>query len=308
MAGSKIFSILDANQAFWQIELTEEDAKKTTFNTLFVRFSFMRLPYGISSAPEVFHRCFSKIFEDVDGVETFTDDLLIHAESQTKHDETLRIVLERARKVGIMFNKKKCHFWVKEVKYLGQIFTDKWMKLDKEKIKAIVEMERPTNAKQLATFLGMITYIAKFIPNVSNYTAPLRSLVKKDIDWQWNTEQEKAFQKLKAILIKQPVMQYFDPKKEVMVSVDASKDGLGAVLLQDNLPIAYAAKALNPTQQAYAQIEKKALAIVFGCERFHQYIYGKNVTIESDHKPLEATFRKPLNDCPAKLQRMRNMT
>lgn len=151
----------------------------------------------------------------------------------------------------------------------------------------------------------MITYVSRYIPNVSQLMTPLRQLIKKDVIWSWNKEHDKAFKQLKEILIREPILKYFDPAKPITVSVDASKEGLGVVLLQDDLPVAYASKALNLTQQAYAQIEKETLAIVFGCERFHQYIYGKNFIVESDHKPLEAIFKKPLHECPARLQRMR---
>ena len=110
---------------------------------------------------------------------------------------------------------------------------------------------------------------------------------------------------MKEKLTTTPVLAFYDVNKEVTLSVDASRDGLGAVILQQGLPIEYASKALNKTQQNYAQIEKEALAIVFACERFHQYIVGKSVRIESDHKPLETIFAKPLSQCPARIQRMR---
>lgn len=305
MSGATIFSILDATQAFWQIKLSEESSKLTTFNTPYGRFRFLRLPYGICSAPEIFHRCFSQIFRDIPGVVIYIDDLLIYAKDDIEHDMILEKVLQRAKENGIRFNAEKSKFRLREVKYMGHTFSEKGLQPDVDKVRAILAMEEPTNVKSLESFLGMVTYISKFIPSMSQITAPLRQLVKKDVDWSWGDEQTKSFKELKNVLASEPVLKFFDPNKPVILSVDASKDGLGAVLLQENQPVAYASKALNSTQQNYAQIEKETLAILFGCERFHQYLFGKKFFVESDHKPLASIFRKSLYDCPARLQRMR---
>ena len=116
---------------------------------------------------------------------------------------------------------------------------------------------------------------------------------------------EESFISLKELITKAPVLKYFNPKRPVKLSVDASSKGLGAVLLQDNHPIAYASKALTSCQQNYAQIEKELLAIVFGCNKFHDYIYGMStIKVETDHKPLESIFKKPLYQAPARLQKM----
>lgn len=305
MANAKVFSTLDANKAFWQIQLTNKSSKLTTFNTPFGRYCFLRLPYGINSAPEIFHRSFSELFSDIEGVAVYIDDLIIWGKTKEEHDNRLKKILDRAREKNIRFNLGKCKIGLKEVKYLGHIFSKDGLKPDDDKIQAVLKMKSPTNVKELETFLGMITYISKFIPNASQATTILRDLLKRNTIWNWNANHEEAFEKLKQMLINKPVLQYFDVDSPITLSVDASKDGLGAVLLQNNLPVAYASKALTETQKRYAQIEKETLAIVFGCTKFHQYIFGKSFTIETDHKPLEAIFKKSLDKCPARLQRMR---
>jgi len=129
--------------------------------------------------------------------------------------------------------------------------------------------------------------------------------LEKDIEWQWNPEQQRSFISLKELITKAPVLKYFNPKRPVKLSVDASSKGLGAVLLQDNHPIAYASKALTTCQQNYAQIEKEMLTIVFGCNKFHPYLYGMpTIEVETDHKPLEFILRKPLYPAPTRLQKM----
>ncbi|XP_036345642.1 uncharacterized protein LOC118754876, partial [Rhagoletis pomonella] len=135
--------------------------------------------------------------------------------------------------------------------------------------------------------------------------AVLRELTKKNVQWNWDENANQAFVELKDLLCKAPVLQYYDVQKPVVLSIDASKNGLGAVLLQNSLPVAYASKALTQTEQRYAQIEKEALAIAFGCIKFDQQIYGKDILVETDHKPLEAIFKKCINDCPARLQSIR---
>ena len=151
----------------------------------------------------------------------------------------------------------------------------------------------------------MLTYLGKFIPNLSTVASPLRTLLEKNVEWHWHTEQANSFLSLKKLITTAPVLKYFNPSKPTKLSVDASSKGLGAVLLQDNHPIAYASRALTMCQQNYAQIEKEMLAVVFGCTRFHEYIFGMpSVEVETDHKPLEAILKKPLHQAPLRLQKM----
>ena len=153
----------------------------------------------------------------------------------------------------------------------------------------------------------MVNFIAKFAPKVSNVTAPpppLRELIKKNVAFHWLETHDRAFEELKRVLTDSETLRYYDVTKGVALQVDASQHGLGAALLQDDGPVAFASRAMNDTQRRYAQIEKELLAIVFGCKRFHQYVYGKTITVETDHKPLECIFRKPLSQAPSRLQKM----
>ena len=150
-----------------------------------------------------------------------------------------------------------------------------------------------------------MTYLSKFIPNMSQKSDPLRQLLQKDVEWSWGQAENEAFESLKTAISSTPVLKFKDPKEPVSLSVDASSKGLGAVILQNNQPVAYASKALTESQQNYAQIEKEMLAIVFGCERFHDFLYGQNVvTVGSDHKPLEAILKKPIHQAPLRLQKL----
>jgi len=309
-ANAKVFSKFDASKGFWQIKLDEKSSFLTTFNTPFGRYRFLRLPFGISSAPEVFHRIIHQIFEHIIGVDTSMDDVLIGGDTQEEHDEAVIEVLEKARENHLTFNWPKCEISKKQLVFLGDLFTTEGLKPDPAKVKAIDDMVRPTPENGgLSRFLGLINYLGRYIPNLSAKTEPIRMLQKKGNEWIWSHEQEKAWQELKDLVKSEPVMQFYDPKKDILVSCDASKAGLGAVLLQEHgehwKPVAYASRAMREEETRYAQIEKEALAIQFACQRFDQYLYGRTFRVETDHKPLVAIFSKGLNECPARIQRFR---
>ena len=156
---------------------------------------------------------------------------------------------------------------------------------------------------KLQLFLGMTVYLHKFISNFSEKKAPLRELLRNDVHWSWEPAQQRAFNTLKADISQPPVLRYFDPSKPVPLSVDASKSGLGAACLQDGYPVAYASRALTEAKTRYAEIEKE-LSATFACRKFYDFIYGRQTTIETDHRPLTAIVNKPLHSAPARLQRM----
>ena len=166
MPNTKIFSVLDASSGFWQIKLDQESSKLCTFNTPFGRYRFKRLPFGICSAQDVFQDVMSEIFSGIKGVKVIVDDLLIWGENQQQHDERLRQVLERARQKNLKLNKEKSQIALDEISYIGHVLSKEGLKPDPQKVRAITEMNRPQNREELQRFLGMVTYVAKFIPNL----------------------------------------------------------------------------------------------------------------------------------------------
>ena len=244
------------------------------------------------------------MFSDIPRVDNWIDDILIWGKNQKEHDETLKQVLNRAKQKHLTLKKKKCKFAQTEIKYVGHIFSKAGLKPDPDKVSAIQDMPEPQSKKDLQRFLGMVNFLGKFFPNMAETTAPLRTLLQKDVEWHWNPEQQSAFQRVKQQLTQTPVLAHYSTDKPVKITADASSVGLGCALLQDDKPVAYASRALTQTEQKYAQIEKETLAIVFACEKFHQNIYGKRCDVESDHKPLENIWNKPLNSCPPRIQRL----
>ena len=304
MAGAKVFSVLDAKSGFWQIRLDEASSKLRTFNTPFGRYRFTRLPFGIKSAPEVFQRVIARMLETLSGVDSIMDDIIVWGNNVEQHDERLREVLERAKSHQLRLSLKKCKIRQSEVSYVGHLLTADGVRADPEKVRAVIEMEQPKDISEVQRFLGFIQYLSKFLPSLSDESAPLRKLVEKDTAWHWGKSQEDSFHKLKQLASSTPVLRYYDVRNPVTLSVDASCKGLGAVLLQEGKPVAYASRALTSVQQQYAQIDKELLAIVYGCKKFHQYVYGREVEVETDHKPLQSIFKKPLHQAPSRLQKM----
>lgn len=173
-----------------------------------------------------------------------------------------------------------------------------------EKVKAIKQLRVPENKTELQRLLGMVTYLTKFIPNLSAITQPLRKLLEKDSEFIWTDHQTKSFQKIKQALSSTPVLRYYNVKEDVTLQADASSYALGAALLQGSQPVAYASSSLTKSKLNYPQIEKEALAIRFACLKFHEYVYGKRLLVETDHKPLESIVKKPISNAPPRLQRI----
>ena len=311
LAGATIFSKLDANAGFWQIPITSESAKYTTFITPFGRYYFNRLPFGISSAPEHFQRMMvTEVTSGLEGVLCHMDDILVWGKTQEEHDVRLHAVLEKAQKAGITLNMDKCELTRHTVKFLGHVISADGVKPDPEKTRAVQEMDAPTNVSELRSFLGMVNQLGRFLPNLAEKDKVLRDLLSKKNHWYWGTKQQAAFDQLKIELSSTPVLTLYNPNSALKISADASSFGLGAVLLQKSdtvwSPVAYASRSMSPTEQRYAQVEKEALASTWACERFSCFILGRPFELETDHKPLVSLLGgKALDDLPPRIQRFR---
>ena len=302
---AKYFSKLDLKDGYWQIQITEESSYLTTFNTPMGRYRYTRLPFGLNSAGDVFQNQMNRKFNGCEGTSVLHDDILIHAKTEKEHDRILKEVLEICRNSGIKLNQKKAEIKVKSVKFLGHIISDEGIRPDPEKVNDVLNMPPPTCKKEAQSLLGTINFLGKFIPNLSEITTPIRQLLNKYTRFVWTHEHVKAFEEIKQILTSPPVLGFYHPDKHTTLETDASKGGLGAVLLQEGKPIAYGSRSLTKLEVHYSQLEKETLAITFGCERFHQYLFAKKIKVNTDHKPLIDIFKRPLHESPARILRMR---
>ncbi|UYV83644.1 K02A2.6-like [Cordylochernes scorpioides] len=304
LKGATVFSVFDASSAFWQVPLDKESTNLCTIATPFGRFRFKRLPYGLNSASEVFQRCINNILSGLQGTACYMDDILIYGSTMEEHNRNLETVLRRLEENNVKLNAKKQQIAVDKVNFLGHIISRDGIAIQASRAEAIQKLKRPENKTEVQRFLGMVTYLGKFIPNLSDKTAPLRKLISNKSEWKFRGEEIDCFEKLKDMVSNAPILTFFDPTKPITISSDASQYGIGTVLMQGGHAIEYASFSLNATQRKYAQIEKELLAIVFGCERFQYYIWGNDVIVETDHKPLLSIVKKPLEKLSPRLQRM----
>lgn len=295
LSGGKLFSKIDLAHAYQQILLGEDSKKFVVINTQKGLYRYNRLPFGIASAPAIFQRMMEGILQGVPHVTVYIDDILVTGTSDWEHLQNLQEVLMRLEKAGLKLKREKCAFMLPSVEYLGHVISKEGLKPTNEKVRAIVKAPAPKDVTQLRSFLGLVNYYAKFLPSLSSVLAPLNQLLQKSQEWMWGLAQAKAFQTAKEALTSATVLTHYNPDLDLVLECDASPYGVGAVLSHkwedgSTRPIAFASRSLNPAERNYAHLDKEGLAIVFGVKKFHQFLFGRKFTINSDHKPLRYIF------------------
>ena len=291
--------------------LDDESRPYVTINTHRGLYRYTRLPYGIASAPAIFQRVMDTILQGLPGVIYYIDDILVTGANDAEHLKNLEAVLKRLRQYGIHLKRPKCNFLRPCVEYLGHLIDSQGLRATKSKVEAIVNAPIPQNVQQLRSFLGLLNYYGKFIPNLASIIHPLNALLRNDCKWKWSKECMEAFNRAKEILVSSDVLVHYDPKLPIKVAGDASAYGVGAVLshvMEDGSerPIAFASRTLSTSERNYAQVEKEALSLIFSVKKFHPYLYGRQFTIVTDHKPLTAILGSKKGTPPlaaARLQR-----
>ncbi|CAK1581582.1 unnamed protein product [Parnassius mnemosyne] len=310
LKGAKVFTTLDLKNGFMHVNVHEESRKFTAFVTPQGQYEFMKMPFGLCTAPSVFQRYVNHVFQDLisDGtVLAYLDDLILPSESEEEGLEKLVKVFQRAEEYGLLFNWKKCHFMKREIEYLGYIIRNNELRPSKEKISAVSRFKTPHNIKSLQSFLGLSGYFRKFIKNYSIIAKPLTNLLKKNVEFNFEEECEMAFNELKRILCSSPVLRIYDPDLTTELHTDASAEGYGAVLLQksptDNQmhPVYYMSKKTTPAERKYHSYYLEILAIVEAVKKFRVYLLGIRFKIVTDCSALTKTLQK--KDLPPRVAR-----
>ena len=307
----KVFSTFDARNGYWHVKLDRESSLLTCFNTIYGKYIWNVLPMGIKPAAEEYQKRQDDVVSGLPGVFCIADDILVGGEGATieeatkDHDRNVRQFLERCRERGLKLNASKMKLKQESVAFMGHLLTRDGLKPDPEKVKAIVEMPPPEDVTEARRFLGMVTYLMKFLPSLSDIARPIRQLTQDDVEYQWASEQEKAFRDIKSLVTSAPVLRYFNQKDPVVIQCDASSIiGLGSVLLQKDQPVCFASRTLTDTETRYSIMELELLAVLFSVSKYHQFIFGCDVEVHTDHKPLESIFMMPIHKAPKRLQRM----
>ena len=301
---ARYFSTLDLASGFWQIRMEPLAQEKTAFVTPHGLFEFRVMPFGLTNAPAVFQRLMQQVLAGLnpeDGnefVTAYIDDILVFSPTLREHLDHLQKVIDRLREASLKLNPKKCKFVSEEVDYLGHVITAGGLKPNPRLTDAVQKFPEPQNLQDVRRFLGMSSYYRRFIPNFAKVAQPLHQLTAKNVPFNWTAECEAAFLSLKTRLVTPPVLAYPSFTKDFTLETDASIQGLGAVLSQVQEdgklhPVAYASRALNPSEKNYGVTELETLAVVWAVTHFHSYLYGNKVTVLTDHSAVRAVLETP---------------
>ena len=298
-----VFSCLDLSGAFNQLLLDEDAAKVLVLSTHKGLLATKRLTYGVKPAPGQFQAAMDKILAGIDNVFCYIDDILIATGDKMKHQNVLEQVLQRLVKYNVKLNKAKSKFFKNQVQYLGHILTADGIRPVQDKVEGIVKAPKPTDVSQLKSFLGMVNFYGKFIPKLSAELHSLYRLMRNSSKWEWGPEQDQAFDFAKKAIASAQVLVHYDPVKPIKLAVDASPYGIGSVISHvmsdgSERPIAFASRSLSAAKKNYSQLEREALAIIFGVKKFYMYLYGRKFKLETDHQPLTRIFG-PKSDVPS---------
>lgn len=230
LSGGESFSKIDLSQAYNQVLLDEDSKQYTVINTHKGLFRYNRLPFGINSAPGIFQRVMKGLLQGMDGVIVYIDNILVTGKTRTEHIKTLDEVLARLGKAGLHLNKNKCVFLAPSVSYLGFCIDSQGLHPLPEKVRAIQDAPKPSNVTELKSFLGLVQYYSKFLPNLYIVQAPLYRLLRKGYEWKWAKPEGEAFAEAKKLLTSSQLLVHYDPALPIVLACDASSYGIGAVL------------------------------------------------------------------------------
>ncbi|XP_055910825.1 uncharacterized protein K02A2.6-like [Eupeodes corollae] len=295
LSGGQLFTKIDLSDAYLQIELTESSKKLMVINTPFGLFQFERLPFGIASAPGIFQRIMEGVVAGIPGCAVYLDDVIVTGKNNEEHRNNVETLLNRLAAHNLKCRQEKCHLAQDKLEYVGHEIDAKGIRPTEKRIEAIKLMPEPKNITELESFIGKINYYNKFIQNFSSKASALNQLRRHDKKFVWGTEQSTAFNLLKNDIINAVQLIHFDENVPLVLATDASKTGIGAVLSHrysdgTEKPISFASKTLNEHQAKYSQIEREALSIIFGVTRYHQYLYGRQFILLTDHQALVTLF------------------
>ncbi|KAL0539843.1 hypothetical protein IC582_024064 [Cucumis melo] len=298
LQGATVLSKIDLRSGYHQLRIKDEDVPKTAFRSRYEHYEFIVMSFGLTNAPAVFMDLMNRVFREFldTFVIVFIDDILIYSKTEAKHEKHLRMVLQTLRDNKLYAKFSKCEFWLKQVSFLGHVVSKAGVSVDPAKIEAVTGWTRPSTVSEVRSFLGLAGYYRRFVENFSRIATPLTQLTRKGAPFVWSKACEDSFQNLKQKLVTAPVLTVPDGSGSFVIYSDASKKGLGCVLMQQGKVVAYASRQLKSHEQNYPTHDLELAAVVFALKIWRHYLYGEKIQIFTDHKSLKYFFtQKELN-------------
>lgn len=293
--GGRYFSKLDLKNAYYQLEVDDETKKLLAWSTHRGVYWMNRLPFGTKPACSVFQGTLERVLQGCRGTVVYLDDVLVSGATVAEHLENLEQVLVRLKEAGFVLNKQKCEFFKRMVSYLGHVIDEDGLHKDPEKVRAILDVKAPADVKDVRAFVGLANYYAKFCSSLAQCLKPLYELLKDGVKFSWTDKQQKAFEKAKKLLSEDTVLAHYDPNLPVRLYCDASNEGIGAVIThvfpdKSERPISFTSRIFKKHETGYSVIDREALAIYYGINKFSNYLFGRHFELMTDHKPLTGLF------------------
>ena len=307
LKGSKVYSAIDMRSGYFHLGLSDEAKPKTAFvpgGPHGAKYEFNRCPFGLSQAPAYFQRLVHEVLKGITFAFGYLDDILIFSPDNKTHLEHLEAVFQRLREADLKLKASKCNFFKKHIQYLGHLVSGEGIEPLPEKLEAVRKMPPPTTPKEVRQFLGLVGYYRKFVPKFADIARPLTNLTKLDVPYEWTNRCQEAFEFLKQMLLKEPILKYPDPSKPYTLFTDASKFAWACVLTQEYEhefdgkkrkilhPITYMSGLFKGSQINWATLTKEAYAIYVSVKKLDHYIQDAEVTLRSDHLPLKSFLQK----------------
>ena len=299
-----VFTIVDCKKGYWMVVLHPDSRKLTCIMLLFGRFQRTRLAMGIVVAQDIFQSELDSIFIGMEGVTGIADDMVIAGRDKMEHDRNFLAFMEKCMSNNLTLNSEKIQFKQSQVSFYGHCWSKQGISPDPKKIEALNHMEFSPDKATMRSFLGMINYLNRYIALSAHLAAPLSALTHQSMDYQPGKVHFENFNRLKMEVSNMRALPYFDVNAEPTLQTDAFKKGLGACLIQKGKAICYASRALTKTEQNYQNLEREAFGIIWGMEKFHYFLYGKEFTLETDQKPLVSIYKKHMIDISPRVQRL----
>ena len=297
-----VFTIVDFKKGYWMV--LHPDSRKLTCMVLpFGRFQWTRLPMGTVVAQDIFQSKLDSIFIGMEGVTGIADDMVIAGRDEMEHDRNFLAFMEKCMNNNLTLNSEKIQFKQSQVSFYGHCWLKQGISLDPKKTEALNHMEFPPDKETMRSFLGMVNYLNRYSALSALLAAALSALTHQAVDYKPSKVHYENFNRLKMEVSNVRALQYFDVNVETTLQMDASKKGLVACIIQKGKVVCYASRALTKNEQNYQNLEREALGTIWGMEKFH-YLYGKELTLETDQKPLVSMYKKHMIDISPRVQRL----